>query len=129
MRPSGRRGCNVLLALDVCLHSLVAGIAAMSASTAGLDVLVFTGGVGENSSRVRRLAAQRLAYFAVAIDAGRNNGGPVDRDLSSEGRPSGPSSSRREKTNRSLAGPAACSLADRDHRLPIMVSRTYGAAH
>lgn len=76
---------HALLALDVYLHSLAAGIAAMSASTAGLDVLVFTGGVGENSPRVRRLAAQRLAYLGVAIDAGRNDSGPADRDLSSEG--------------------------------------------
>lgn len=76
---------NSQLALDVYLHSLVAGIAAMSASTAGLDVLVFTGGVGEHSITVRRLVAQRLAYLGVALDAAGNERGPIDRDLSAPG--------------------------------------------
>lgn len=73
---------HALLALDVYLHSLAASIAAMSAATSGLDVLVFTGGVGEHSARVRRLAAKRLAYLGVAIDAGCNESGPSDRDIS-----------------------------------------------
>ena len=76
---------HALLALDVYLHSLAAGIAAMSASTSGLDLLVFTGGVGEHSARVRRLAAQRLSYLGVAIDAGCNDSGPTDRDISAPG--------------------------------------------
>lgn len=76
---------NARLALDVFLHSLVAGIAAMSASTAGLDALVFTGGVGEHSPTVRGLAAQKLAYLGVAIDAGSNASGPRDRDISASG--------------------------------------------
>jgi hypothetical protein len=42
------------LALDVYTHRLVGGIAAMSAATGGLDVLVFTGGVGEHAATVRR---------------------------------------------------------------------------
>jgi len=82
---AGRGDEHALLALDVYLHSLAAGIAAMTASTAGLDVLVFTGGVGEHSARVRRLAAQRLAYLGVAIDAGHNEVGPSDRDISAQG--------------------------------------------
>lgn len=76
---------HAMLAVDVYLHSLAAGIAAMSASTAGLDVLVFTGGVGEHSARVRRLAAKRLAYLGVAVDAERNESGPADRDISAPG--------------------------------------------
>ena len=76
---------HALLALDVYLHSLAAGVAAMSASTAGLDVLIFTGGVGEHSTRVRRLMAQRLAYLGVAVDADRNDSVQVDRDISLPG--------------------------------------------
>jgi acetate kinase len=60
------------LALDIYIHHLVAGIAAMSAATSGLDALVFTGGIGEHSSIVRSSAAGRLAYLGVAIDD-RNN--------------------------------------------------------
>src|SRR5437763_1347848 len=40
-------------ALDVYLHRLRAGIAAMAAAMDGLDALVFTAGVGEGSARVR----------------------------------------------------------------------------
>jgi acetate kinase len=69
------------LALGVYTHRLAAGVAAMTAATGGLDVLVFTGGVGENSATVRRLAAQRLAYLGVAIrpDGGDHDGGDHDR--------------------------------------------------
>ena len=55
------------LGLDVYLHRLGAGIAAMTASLGGIDVLAFTGGTGEHSSRVRRLTVQRLGYLGVAI--------------------------------------------------------------
>ena len=55
------------LALDIYIHHLAAGIAAMSAATSGLDALVFTGGIGEHSSVVRERAARRLAYLGVAI--------------------------------------------------------------
>lgn len=61
------------LALDVYTHRLVGGIAAMSAATGGVDVLVFTGGVGEHSSTVRRRAVERLAFLGAAIDAHHND--------------------------------------------------------
>ncbi len=56
------------LALGVYLHSLRAHIAAMAASLGGLDVLVFTGGVGQNSARVRELAATGLGFLGVRAD-------------------------------------------------------------
>jgi acetate kinase len=60
------------LAIDVYIHRLVSGIAAMCAATGGVDVLAFTGGVGENSALVRWRAAERLAFLAVAVDRHRN---------------------------------------------------------
>jgi len=69
------------LAIDVYIHRLVGGIAAMSAATGGLDVLVFTGGVGEHSPTVRRLTAQRLGFLGVAIDADRNTAAHDDADI------------------------------------------------
>jgi acetate kinase len=56
------------LALDVYIHRLRAGIAAMAASLGGLDVLVFTGGVGENSARVRELACEGIGFLGVSPD-------------------------------------------------------------
>ena len=63
---------DALLAIDVYTHRLVAGIAAMTAATGGLDALVFTGGVGEHSPTVRRRAAERLGFLGVAIDPHRD---------------------------------------------------------
>ena len=48
---TARGEAQAALALEVYLHRLRAGIAAMAAATDGLDALVFTGGVGENSRR------------------------------------------------------------------------------
>ncbi len=56
------------LALAVYVHRLRSGIAAMAASLGGLDALVFTGGVGENSPRVRELACDGLGFLGVPPD-------------------------------------------------------------
>jgi acetate kinase len=48
----------------------------MAAAMNGLDVLVFTGGVGEHQPVVRARAAEGLAFLGVAIDAEA----PVDGD-------------------------------------------------
>ncbi|MGI8879696.1 MAG: acetate/propionate family kinase [Jatrophihabitans sp.] len=77
-----RGEADALLALDVYVHRLVSGIAAMSAATGGIDVLAFTGGVGEASPLVRRRAADRLGYLGVAIDAESNEARPTDADIS-----------------------------------------------
>jgi acetate kinase len=66
------------LALEVYVHRLRAGIAAMAASLGGLDVLVFTGGVGENAPAVRALAVAGLGFVGVAVDELRN--GAIDGD-------------------------------------------------
>jgi len=63
---------SAVFALDVYTHRLVGGIASMAAAAGGVDVLVFTGGVGEHSAMVRGRAAARLAFLGVAIDAGLN---------------------------------------------------------
>jgi acetate kinase len=71
------------LALDVYLHHLRAGIAAMAASLGGIDTLVFTGGVGERSAIVRELAVGGLDFLGLAIDAQRNRATAGDADVSS----------------------------------------------
>ena len=60
------------LALAVYLDRLRGGIAAMTAALAGLDALVFTGGVGERSAKIRSAATADLGFIGVAIDARRN---------------------------------------------------------
>jgi acetate kinase len=76
---------EAMLAIDVYTHRLVGGIGAMSAATGGVDVLVFTGGVGENSSTVRRRAVDRLGFLGLAIDIHRNDTAQRDGDITAAG--------------------------------------------
>lgn len=74
-----------VLAIDVYIHRLVGGIGAMTAATDGLDVLVFTGGVGEHSPTIRRKAAGRLGFLGVVIDDHRNDTVHDDTDITATG--------------------------------------------
>jgi len=73
------------LGLDVYVHRLRGAIAAMSAALGGLDVLVFTGGVGERAPAVRARAAAGLGFLGVGLDAARNRGASADVDVSAAG--------------------------------------------
>ena len=73
------------LAYDVYIHRLRKEIAAMAAALGGLDALVFTGGVGEHSARVRADAADGLAFLGVALDPERNAATTADADISAGG--------------------------------------------
>ncbi len=64
------------VAVGVYLHRLRGGIAAMAAALGGLDVLVFTGGVGERSAAIRARAGEGLGFLGVEIDAGLNEAQP-----------------------------------------------------
>jgi acetate kinase len=69
------------LALDVYVHRLVREIGAMVASAGGLDVLVFTGGMGEHSPDLRSAAAARLGFLGVVVDPEANTA-TADADIS-----------------------------------------------
>ncbi len=69
------------LAIGVYLHRLRALVAAMVAALGGLDVLVFTGGVGENAPAIRARLASDLAWLGVAVDPGANDGARGDADI------------------------------------------------
>jgi acetate kinase len=49
----------------------------------GLDVLVFTAGVGENSPPVRRAVCNALAFLGLRLDAARNDAPAADSEISS----------------------------------------------
>ena len=73
------------LALNVYLHRLRAGIAAMSAALGGLDVLAFTGGVGERSAEIRGRALAGLGFLALTIDEARNASAAEDAEITRRG--------------------------------------------
>jgi acetate kinase len=70
------------LAFDVYIHRLRAGIASMAAAMNGIDALVFTGGVGENSPAVRGEAVAGLRFLGVDVEAASNGRIKGDRDIS-----------------------------------------------
>ena len=72
---------RAVLGRDVYLHRLRALVAGMAAAMDGLDVLVFTGGVGENSPEIRSRAAAGLGFLGIAVDESRNaHGGASGSD-------------------------------------------------
>jgi acetate kinase len=75
-------GTDAQLALDVYVHRLRAGIAAMAAALGGVDAVVFTGGIGERSAEVRSRAASGLLFLGLRIDEQRNSEASIDGDVS-----------------------------------------------
>jgi acetate kinase len=71
------------LAREVYLHRLRGYVASMAAAMGGLDALVFTGGVGENSPEIRWRAMEGLGFLGIRPDASRNGTGTGDREIGS----------------------------------------------
>lgn len=61
------------LALDMMTYRIKKYIGAYAAVMNGLDAIVFTGGIGENSITVRKLVGDGLAYLGVEMDAAMND--------------------------------------------------------
>src|SRR5271155_5086495 len=70
------------LALEMYVHRLRSGMGAMIAVLGGLDAIVFTAGVGENSSEVRAAACEDFAFMGVKLDPVKNTKSPSDADIS-----------------------------------------------
>jgi acetate kinase len=51
------------LALEVFVHQVAAAVSAMAAACGGIDVLAFTGGIGENAGDVREAIVERVRFL------------------------------------------------------------------
>ncbi len=60
------------LALEIFAVAVAKAIAALSVSLGGLDLLVFTGGIGEHSAHLRAQVVERLAWLGVTLDPEAN---------------------------------------------------------
>ena len=72
------------LAFDIYIYRLRAQIGAMLANLGGLDVLVFTGGVGEHQPLVRSAVCEGLGFLGIQIDSDRNLHEAIDQMISPE---------------------------------------------
>jgi acetate kinase len=59
-------------ATDLFAHRVVREVGALSACIGGLDVLAFTGGIGEHDAVLRQQVGDALSYLGVQVDAARN---------------------------------------------------------
>ena len=83
LEQSGEPGAR--LALAVFSRRVAGAVAAMACSLGGLDALVFTGGVGEQSSAVRAAVCDRLQFVGVELDADRNRQAHPDAEITGPG--------------------------------------------
>jgi acetate kinase len=72
-------------ALAHYVHRIAAAVAAMASSLGGLDGLVFTAGVGENSASVRGAVCARLRFLGVDLDERANRTARADAVVSAAG--------------------------------------------
>ena len=69
------------LALGVYTYRIAGAVAAMTAALGGLEVLVFTAGVGEHSANVRARICTRLGFLGVELDPELNDRASPDADV------------------------------------------------
>ncbi len=60
-------------AVSIYIYRLCREIAAMASTLQGLDGIVFTGGVGENSTQIRQQACHQLAWLGLSLDNDANS--------------------------------------------------------
>lgn len=70
------------LAFDIFVHRLQTGIGAMAAALGGIDALIFTAGIGENSAEVRAAACSNLGFLGVKLEDAKNKELSSDQDTS-----------------------------------------------
>ncbi len=69
----GDNSPNARIALDVFTYSIIKTIGAYAAAMNGFDVLIFTAGIGENSSKIREKVCESLSFLGITIDSAKNN--------------------------------------------------------
>ncbi len=73
------------LAIEVFAHRIAGAVAAQAVAAGGLEALVFTAGIGENSAPVRDRICRRLELLGVELDQARNEAATPDCELSAKG--------------------------------------------
>ena len=70
------------LAFDIFVHRLQASIGGMVAALGGLDALIFTAGIGENSAEVRQAACANFGFLGLQLDPTKNASPQSGQDIS-----------------------------------------------
>jgi acetate kinase len=70
------------LAFEMFVHHLQSGIGGMIAALGGIDALIFTAGIGENSPEVRTATCANFAFVGLKLDRTKNIPYSADQDVS-----------------------------------------------
>jgi acetate kinase len=73
------------LAFDIFAYRIRKYLGAYAAAMEGLDTVVFTGGIGENSSEVRKAACSGLGFLGIQIDDHANESSDREKNISVAG--------------------------------------------
>jgi len=73
------------LALDMLCYGVRKHIGAYAAAMGGIDAIVFTAGIGENSSVVRKMVVEGLEFLGADVDPEKNNVRGKERIISTDG--------------------------------------------
>tara|TARA_R110000822_G_scaffold29940_6_gene87640 strand:- start:4089 stop:5276 length:1188 start_codon:yes stop_codon:yes gene_type:complete len=73
-RSEGHVGAR--LAIDVFCYRLARSLMGLAAALPRFDGLIFTGGIGENSSLIRALTVEHMAVLGLKLDTERNAAAP-----------------------------------------------------
>jgi acetate kinase len=70
------------LAFEMFVHHLQSAVGAMIAVLGGIDALIFTAGIGENSPEVRAAACASFGFLGLKLDGAKNAQCPADQEIS-----------------------------------------------
>ncbi len=87
LEAEARGDAQASLAVAVYLHRLRGAVCAMAAAMEGLDVLVFTGGVGERAPTIRTRAARGLGFIGIEVDEQADAAAQPDAEVTAAGAP------------------------------------------
>ena len=83
-KAMGEGNERAAIAHKMFCHRIKKYIGTYAAGMGGLDVLVFTAGIGENDALVREVACAGMEYIGLELDPKRNAEGPRERVISSD---------------------------------------------
>lgn len=64
---------NAVVGMQTYVYTIVKFIGSYIAALGGVDAIVFTAGIGENSPIIRKLVLARLSYLGIKLDEEANN--------------------------------------------------------
>lgn len=69
---AGCGDCNAQLTLEIVRYQIKKFIGSYAAAMGGLDAVIFTGGMGENSTSTRTSVCENMEFFGIKLDEERN---------------------------------------------------------